>query len=59
MKSNVRIYEDSQGMLVRNVPEEIFLVIDLLLSDVQETRRWIKIMDRSYMLIPEIRYSYN
>lgn len=36
MKYNVQIYEDNQGILMINVPDEIFLVMDLLLSDVQE-----------------------
>ncbi|MCM3196506.1 hypothetical protein ABIC37_005815 [Priestia megaterium] len=48
MKYNVRIYEDSQGMLMINVPDEIFLVIDLLLSDVQEdgSKLWLDLIDK-------------
>lgn len=36
MKYTVQICRDSQGMLMINVPNEISLVIDLLLSDIQE-----------------------
>lgn len=36
MKYNVQTYEDNQGMLMINVPDEIFLVLDLLLGDLQE-----------------------
>ncbi|MDG0032711.1 hypothetical protein MMB68_24490 [Priestia sp. Y58] len=36
MKYNVQIYEDKQGMLMINVPDEIFLVLDLLLGDLRE-----------------------
>ncbi|WP_280166694.1 hypothetical protein [Priestia aryabhattai] len=48
MKYNVQIYEDNQGMLMINVPDEIFLVIDLLLSDVQEDRSklWLDLIDK-------------
>jgi len=48
MKYNVQIYEDDQGMLMINVPDEIFLVIDLLLSDVQEdgSKLWLDLIDK-------------
>ncbi|MDR7242792.1 hypothetical protein [Priestia megaterium] len=48
MKYNVQIYEDNQGMLMVDVPDEIFLVIDLLLSDVQEdgSKLWLDLIDK-------------
>ncbi|MCF8886926.1 MULTISPECIES: hypothetical protein [Priestia] len=48
MKYNVQIYEDNQGMLMIDVPDEIFLVIDLLLSDVQEdgSKIWIDVINK-------------
>jgi len=48
MKYNVQIYEDKQGMLMVDVPDENFLVIDLLLSDVQEdgSKLWLDLIDK-------------
>ena len=48
MKYNVQIYEGNQGMLMINVPDEIFLVIDLLLGDVQEggSKLWLDLIDK-------------
>ncbi|AUO10448.1 hypothetical protein [Priestia megaterium] len=48
MRYNVQIYEDNQGMLMADVPDEIFLVIDLLLSDVQEggSKLWLDLIDK-------------
>lgn len=48
MKYNVQIYEDNQGMLMVDVPDENFLVIDLLLSDVQEdgSKLWLDLIDK-------------
>ncbi|MEH6842248.1 hypothetical protein V7Z47_27410, partial [Priestia megaterium] len=48
MKYNVQIYEDNQGILMINVPDEIFLVMDLLLSDVQEdgSKLWLGLIDK-------------
>ncbi|MBG9472353.1 hypothetical protein [Priestia megaterium] len=48
MKYDVHIYEDNQGMLMINLPDEIFLVIDLLLSDVQEagSKLWLDLIDK-------------
>lgn len=38
MKYEVEIYEDQQGSLLIDVPDEIFLVADLILSDIQEVK---------------------
>ncbi|MGE7219249.1 hypothetical protein [Priestia koreensis] len=36
MKYNVKIYENNQGHLMADVPDEIYLVLNILLSDIQE-----------------------
>jgi len=38
VKYEVEIYEDQQGSLLIDVPDEIFLVADLILSDIQEVK---------------------
>ncbi|MCM3006883.1 hypothetical protein [Priestia koreensis] len=48
MKYDIKIYEDDQGSLRIDVPDEIYLVDILLLSDVQQdgTKTWINLVDK-------------
>ncbi|WP_336883622.1 hypothetical protein [Priestia koreensis] len=48
MKYEIKIYENDQGSLRVNVPDEIYLVHSLLLSDVQEdaTEIWLNVVNK-------------
>lgn len=48
MEYNVQIYEGNQGMFMMNMPDKNFLVIDLLLGDVQEDglKLWLDLINK-------------